>query len=68
MTAVCSILFVAQVYFADMAPQEPEVVFQGASTEACGLAMGLLRLDPRGRTSAENALRHRFVYTITVAC
>ncbi|CAB1099894.1 unnamed protein product [Ectocarpus sp. CCAP 1310/34] len=49
-----------KVCFAEMPPQDASVTFQGSSREACHLTQGMLRLDPRNRTPALEALQHRF--------
>ncbi|CAM9367961.1 unnamed protein product, partial [Ascophyllum nodosum] len=48
-----------KVHFADIPPQEPEIVLQGSSREARDLTWLMLRLDPQNRPSALEALRHR---------
>ncbi|CAM9133280.1 unnamed protein product, partial [Ectocarpus sp. 12 AP-2014] len=49
-----------KVCFAEMPPQDASVTFQGSSREACDLTQGMLRLDPRNRTPALEALQHRY--------
>ncbi|CAM9624683.1 unnamed protein product [Ectocarpus sp. 4 AP-2014] len=49
-----------KVCFAEMPPQDASVTFQGSSREACDLTQGMLRLDPRNRTPALEALQHSY--------